>query len=458
MGALTPSQNALHQSDRAAGTVAQSSQGGSSRRRPLATAFVGLLLFMFVYFARPEDWVPGLSHIPLAKIAGIMALLALAGSLGQFRQRIPLEVYLLILLVAQLFAAALLSPVWRGGAMQMTLGFGKLLLIVPLITAVVTTCRRLRWLIFSQAASLSAIAAIVIWKGRLYGGRLAGIVGGSYDDPNDLALAIVLSLPLCLALLFLSRTWMGKLVWSVSMLAMTYAVFLTGSRGGFLALLVVSSVCLWEFAIRGRRRYLLLLAALAGVVFWQAKGEMLAARFQGTFGDTSDTTAASTSSEVRRQLFWRSIEVTGEHPLFGVGPGNFDQISGLWHTTHNSYTLMSAEGGIPALILYLAILWCGFKNLRAASRLVGARTEPGVLARALYASFAGFVIGSAFLSWGYVFLPYILVAYTTPLVSIARKSVAQSLKESARQAINDADLQTQTPQPEILFAPRYLNS
>ena len=39
-----------------------------SRRRPLVGAYVALLLFMFIYCARPEDWIPGLSHAPLAKV------------------------------------------------------------------------------------------------------------------------------------------------------------------------------------------------------------------------------------------------------------------------------------------------------------------------------------------------------------------------------------------------------
>ena len=195
-----------------------------------------------------------------------------------------------------------------------------------------------------------------------------------YADPNDMALGIIILLPLCLALLFLSRNRLWKILWSISMLVMIYAVFLTGSRGGFLALLVVAAVCLWEFAIRGRRRYLLVLAALIGAVLLQSSGGMLVGRFKGTFDVKEDTAAAYGSAQQRQQLFWRSIEVTMEHPLFGVGPGNFDEVSGQWGTTHNSFTLMSSEGGLPALVLYVLILWCGFKNLRA-TKTIGTGTD-----------------------------------------------------------------------------------
>jgi O-antigen ligase len=429
MGALTPNQSISIRAEQAMGSSEASAQRGTSRHQPLVAAYAGLLAFMFVYFARPEDWIPGFYYVPLAKITGILALVALACSIGQFRQRIPREVFFLFLLVGQLFASSLLSPIWRGGSIATTLDFSKILLIVPLITGTVTSSGRLRWLLFSQAVSVAAIAAVVIWKGHQLGGRLEGMLGGNYTDPNDLALAITLSLPLCLALLFLSRTVMGKVFWSVSMLVMAYAVFLTGSRGGFAAFVVVVAICLWEFAIRGRRRYLLLLAALAGVVLWQFAGGMLAARFRGTFDPNDDTTPAYASAQARQQLFWRSIEITKEHPIFGVGPGNFIQVSGLWHTTHNSLTLFSSEAGIPALILYVMILWCGFRNLRATIRLTRGQRELSVLARALYASFWGYLVGSLFLSWAYVFLPYILVGYTAPLRFIARKSVLQAQRD-----------------------------
>jgi putative inorganic carbon (hco3(-)) transporter len=410
----------------------------SLRPKPLVGAYVALLLFMVIYCSRPEDWIPSLSRVPLEKITAFLALLALAFSLRQMRQRLPRETFFLALLIGQLFLSAELSPVWRGGAFKVTLDFGKVLLIVLVIIAAVRTSQRLRILIFTQAVSVLVIATVALWKGRLVSGRLEGVLGGYYSDPNDMALAIVISLPLCLALLFLSRNLFWKTFWAISILVMTYALFLTGSRGGFLALVVAVAVSLWEFAIRGRRRYLLALAALAGVIFWQFSGGVLVGRLKGTFDAQEDTAAANASALARQSLFWRSIEVTKEHPFFGVGPGNFDAVSGQWHTTHNSLTLMSAEGGVPAFILYVLILWCGFKNLSAAKRLARGRTRLRFLAQALLASLAGCAMGSVFLSVGYAFFPYILVAYSAALLSITRESAAQSRKsESARQAATE---------------------
>src|SRR3982074_3327110 len=81
-----------------------------SRHTQLAGAYVSLSLFMVVYCARPQDWIPGLSTAPLAKIAGVLALIAFLLSVGQIRQRLPREVIFLFLLTAQLFATVPMSP------------------------------------------------------------------------------------------------------------------------------------------------------------------------------------------------------------------------------------------------------------------------------------------------------------------------------------------------------------
>ncbi len=404
-------------------------QRPTSRRKPLVGAYVALVLFMVIYCARPEDWIPGLSHVPLAKIAGVLALIGLVFSLPYIRDRFPREVICLFLLIGQLFLASLFSPVWRGGAVMTTLDFAKILLIVVVMITVVNTTTRLRLLIFVQAASVALIAAVTILKGRLLGGRLEGMLGGNYTNPNDLALAMVISLPLCLGLLFMSRNRIWKAAWALGMIAMAYALFLTGSRAGFIALMIAAVVCLWHFAIRGRRRYLLALVPLAGVIFWLSSGNILSRRLKGTVDEKDDAASAYDSAQQRQQLFWRSIDITKEHPLFGVGPGNFAQLSGSWHVPHNTFTQLSSEGGLPALILYLLILWQGFTNVRKARRLASKRSESRLLAGALHASLIGYIVGSVFGSVGYQFFPYILVAYTTVLFLVTKNAALRS-KES----------------------------
>jgi O-antigen ligase len=370
-----------------------------------------------------------LSSVPLAKIAGVLALVAFLLSLDQIRQRLPREVIFVILLTGQLFLTVPMSSVWRGGAFSTTLDFAKVVLIVLVMVMAVNTAPRLRRLLCIQAASVAAISAVAVWKGRVLGGRLEGVLNGNYSNPNDLAVSIVISLPLCLALLFLSKSAVWKAAWALAMVIMVYATLLTGSRAGFITLAITASVCLWEFAIRGRRLYLVSLTCVLVGALLVSSGSTLGDRLRDTFSsDDPSSSTAYTSSQQRQQVLWRSLEITAKHPLFGVGPGNFPIVSGSWHVTHNSYTQMSSEGGIPALIFYAAILWCGFKNLERTRKFSSGNTQVKLLAGALRASLAGFVVGSLFASYAYQFFPYFLVAYTTVLLRIAKGHAAQPKK------------------------------
>jgi hypothetical protein len=427
-----------------------SAQGHTSRRKPLFGVYFALVLFMAVYFARPEDWVPGLSNVPLAKITGFLVLLALVFSLRHIRKRLPREVIYLALLLGQLFLASVLSPVWRGGAFNTMWDFTKVLPIIIVMALVVKTIKQLRWLILIQSASVATIATITIWTGHQFRGRLEGALNGIYGNANDLAIAIAVTAPLCLYFLFRSRSKLGKAVWALAILVMVYAVFLTVSRSGLIALVAATAICLWEFAIRGRRRYMLVAALVAAIAFWIYAGSGVSSRFNAAADSTNaDQASAYESAQQRRELLIQSLRITAEYPLFGIGPGNFPIVSGNWHVTHNSYTQMSSEGGVPALVLYLMIVWRGFSNLAATKRLSRSSEERRILAGALRASLMAFVFGSFFASEAYLFFPYFFVAYTTALYGIsAREAIEKRARDKAEESRHKAP-ETQNELAEI---------
>ncbi|HTE87587.1 MAG TPA: hypothetical protein VK639_01420 [Terriglobales bacterium] len=175
-------------------------------REPLGGAYFCLTLFFLVYCARPEDWIPGLHVIPLAKITGVLALLGFVFSRGRSRrglQSLPRESLYLLLMIALLFISAVLSPVWRGGAFSRTLDFSKVLFAWVLTFLVITNLDRLRRIMFIETASVAVISVVSILKSHSHY-RLRGVLGGIYSNPNDLAFAIVLSLP------FVSRSCCGR--------------------------------------------------------------------------------------------------------------------------------------------------------------------------------------------------------------------------------------------------------
>ena len=380
----------------------------------MMTAYVGVFLFMLVYFGRPEDWVPGLARIPIAKIVAIIPIIGFLFSIREFR-RLPREVIYLLLLFGHLCFTIPFSPIWRGGAFQRVLEFSKVVPIVVVMTMAVTTLTRLRRLLFVQTASVGAVVAVTLLKGSYARGRLSGVIQGTYVNPNELALAIVITLPLAMAFLLRTRKGLRKVIWGPIVVTMIFGVLKTVSRAGFLALLVAVAVCLWEFALKGRRLYLVVLTGMLGLVLCLSSIGPLRTRLSGTFNPQDNLGSAYGSAEARRYLLRRSLEVTAQHPLWGVGPGNFQIVSGFWEVTHNSYTQLSSEAGIPALLLYLMILCRAFANIRAVKREPGAPAENLLFAGALRASLVGYLVGSFFDSLAFEFFPYFLVAYTTAL-------------------------------------------
>ncbi len=406
------------------------------QREPLAGAFFWLSAFYIVYCARPEDWIPGLMYIPLAKISGIFALLGLLMSAGKTKRGfrdLPREAFYFLAIICLLFVSALLSPVWRGGAFMKTLDFCKAFIAWVLTFLLVTSFTRLRRIIFIQSASVAVITVVSLVKGRSHP-RLEGVIGGIYSNPNDLGFAIVLSLPFCFAFLLSTRSIPRKLAWVGSMLAMCTALFMTASRSAFIELMVTGAVCLWLFGIKGKRIHLVALAAVVALVVGVAAGGRLKDRFFAISASNIQNDvdeSAYGSFEQRRALMILSAETILRYPQ-GIGLGNFTVYSGMWREVHVSYLQIGAEGGIAALVFYLLFFSRGFSNLRRVRRMPIHDAETDLFSGALFASLIGFLVGALFAPEAYQYFPYFAVAYSSVLVAIARESERSALPDSAK--------------------------
>jgi O-antigen ligase len=403
------------------------------KKEVLAGAFFWLSAFYFVYCARPGDWIPGLGYVPLAKITGICAFLGLLASLGKTRRGfkdLPREAVYLIFMIMLLFAGAFLSPVWKGGAFFRTLDFSKVAVAWVLTFLLVTTFERLRRVIFIQAGSVAIIGVVSILKSR-GSDRLEGILGGIYSNPNDLAFAMVLSLPFCLAFMLQTDKGIRKFFWLVCMLMMCGALFLTASRGGFITLVVAGTVCLWHFGVKGKRFYLIVATGFLGLILAVTAGGKLKDRFLAMSGeDIGSRTEQSAygSFEERRELMVIALHGMARYPLFGVGSHNFANFSGLWREVHMTYLQIGVEGGIPALIFYLLFFARGFKNLRLIRKAKNLPPEHKLFTGALHSSLVGFVVGALFAPEAYQYFPYFSVAYTSVLLALTQtKEQAPSL-------------------------------
>lgn len=390
-------------------------------KRGSKLAFRALLLFSFLYYARPEDVIPGMAAIPVGKIVGGIALIGLiAGLLGKkAKTKFPLELKLLLLLFAHLILTIPFA-FWRMGALSTVFDkFSKGVIVALLVALVVQTVDELRKLLWVQAAAVAFMVLLTDLVHPAQGGRMGGLLGGIFENPNDLAINIAINWPLCLAFLFAARGALRKGLWGLGLLAMLYAVVATYSRSGSIALLVSLTVCVWEFAIRGKRLHLLIVAgilAIGGASVMVATPHYLTRMKSIVQGDIQGAGDRG-SWEARRELLDQSIGLTMRHPLLGVGPGNFPAATGTWRVVHNTYTEFGAEAGLPAVFLFCMILMLSFRNIRRVRKSALYRENPQVqlFASAMWASLAAYLVGAAFASTEYTLFPYYMMAYTSAL-------------------------------------------
>jgi O-antigen ligase len=333
---------------------------------------------------------------------------------------VPKEGKLLLVLIGLMFVSGILSPIWKGGAINHTIDFSKVWIAWMLTFLLITSFERLRTIIQIQAASVAVICAISIIKGYQQP-RLEGVIGGIYSNPNDLAFAIVLTLPFLLAFLVTSKSALKKCLWVLGMLIMLAALFLTASRAGFLNLVISGTVTLWHFGIKGRRPGLIAGVVLSGVLLLAVAGGKLYDRFEALGGDSTTDESAYGSYQDRMFLMERAVDGIIHYPLFGLGANNFLTYSLIWHEVHMTYLQMGVEGGIPALIVYLMFIRCGFKNLKIMRRATDLDEHTVLFVGALHSSLIGFVVGACFAPEAYQFFSYFAVAFTATLL--------QTLKE-----------------------------
>jgi O-antigen ligase len=390
---------------------------------PTKFAFFWLSAFFVVYCARPEDWVPGLGYIPCAKVTAILAMWGLFNAMGKTKRKIkdvPKEGKLLFLLIGLLFLSSFLSPIWKGGAVNHTIDFAKVSVAWILTFLLITSFDRLRKIIFIQAVSVAVICAISIIKGHNQP-RLEGVIGGIYSNPNDLAFAVVLTLPFALAFLITSKGALKKALWLLAMLIMLATLFLTASRAGFVDLIISGTVTLWHFGIKGKRYGLIAGVLLSAALLGVAAGGKLYSRVKALEGDSTTDESAYGSYRDRMYLMKRALVGIEHYPVLGMGTNNFISYSQNWHEVHMTYLQIAVEGGIPCMIVYLMFFQCGFKNLRTMRKARDLDEHTVLFVGALHSSLIGFAVGACFAPEAYQFFPYFAVAFTSTLL--------QTLKE-----------------------------
>jgi putative inorganic carbon (HCO3(-)) transporter len=217
---------------------------------------------------------------------------------------------------------------------------------------------------------------------------------GVFEDPNDTGLLLVTLLPLMAAkAVFLNKGLIARLVPAATSACLVYGVYLTNSRGTFVALLGSIS---YFFILKYRSVKGLVAAALGGFLLITVGPSRMAS-----------VTSADDAAMERVYAWIEALWAFYLYPFFGLGPKHWAD----WHhkTTHNSFVLAFVENGFVAYVCWLAVI---IIPLYAVSR--GAFTCEDDRRRNEYAAYAaclaGVMLSIFFISRTYVLIPYFITA------------------------------------------------
>ena len=252
---------------------------------------------------------------------------------------------------------------------------------------------------------------------------------------NFLGIAEALTIPYIAALFVTRRSVLETSLLVATVISMTWMLMLTASRSGSLDV-VLSGALTWFLVLRGNSRGRLIGAAmalalvvalcLAPQVFWERLGTI----WGGADVSTNEVVASAQESEENHlTVLARSLEYTREHPVFGLGLGNFVVANGTelglpsaWIGTHNTFTEISSEAGVPALLLFVGLLITALRNIQKISKTLAHNPEAQelkLIARATQASLLSFAFGALFAHLGYEYYLFYLVGIGVGIQHIA---------------------------------------
>jgi len=335
--------------------------------------------------------------------------------------------------------------------------FWKVIALFVFVLLIVEKKLHIDMVLWGVALSVGFYANLEALKFILSGGHheIAGLPGHVLTDRNELSLAFVMTLPICLYLLaeYGKRSQIVKLGLIGTMALLVFAVIGTQSRGGFVSLLAIGA---YLFVKSDRKGLLALVAAVLILAISGIVTSEWTSRMDSIQGANED------SSFMGRVVAWKlSFILAMDNPFFGGGfkaletkfvndelIKSFFQYSWFYtgdtlpppfaRAAHSVYFQVLGDHGFGGLAIYLACLIGAFRKAAKAARAI--REAHGAvwlsnLASMIQLSIFAFALGGAALSFAYFDLIFTLFALT--IVIETRLVPAELRRIAAQRPSND---------------------
>ena len=400
----------------------------------LAQPMVGVLAFDWISFMNPQQdaWGSFGSGLPWAQLS------VLATIIGCFvthePKRLPingmtvlLAIFMVICTTSAIFALGPASTVnfWY-------FLFIKSFFFMLIAAGLLTDRRRIHALVWVMAISLGFYGI----KGGVFtiltGGNnhVVGAGNSVLGDNNQLAVALLISLPLMNYLRLQSQHHIIRVGLMAAMVLTLFAIVGTYSRGALIALTAVTLFLWWN----SKSKF------ITGIML--AIGLALAIGFMPSQWVARMTTIShyqkSDSAESRITVWREAFGMAMARPLTGVGfratatPEVIHQFypSATPRAVHSIWFEVLSQTGFPGFFVWVSMQIMGVINIRRIRRL--ARGDPSRawaddLARMAEVSMIAYLVGGSFLSLGYYDMYFTLLIILASVPAVLKAPVKAAM-------------------------------
>ncbi len=390
--------------------------------------FALLLLYVILVYLRPFEYLQyreTFRDVPLLPVLmGVMliAWLPVQGK-GFDAPQYGLMLGLLFCIPISLISGAR----WWSGALNAFIDFIPVVVLFTVTATLSNSPRRLRQMFFVLAAVSGVIAWHGIdqiqdgigWSGALLNSERITYVG-FLNDPNDLAMAFLIALPMTLSFVRREGSKLLGLAGLTASAMILYGLYLTNSRGAMLGL--AAMLTLYSLLRHGWRRSMFVVPVLLVALIYASPSRV------------SDILVDEESASNRIEYWYEGFDILKQYPLLGVGKGEFVEHNSN-RTAHNSFVLAAAELGMIGYFFWLSLVALSTMMMVALVRAPPPEPTPGSpqpaggenswsehqrLARILLYALTGCLVAAFFLSRTYVILLYVLLAMNVGLYQSSR--------------------------------------
>ncbi|GAB4345917.1 MAG: hypothetical protein Kow0099_26660 [Candidatus Abyssubacteria bacterium] len=346
-------------------------------RSPNRSNYLGLwliILYMFLEYVRPQSFIPGLAYLRIPMFVQIAIMLALLRSNVarlKSKESVMFLVFVCLMMLHIPLATNNYLAYWttRTMALQFVVFLG--------IIGFLDTYEK-----FDKVLTFWVIVAVLCAaKGYYEGGRIPN--SSFLGDENDFSLFLNMMVPLAFFKGYTASKKSAKLLFYGGVVVLIMGTVSSLSRGGFVGLLSPVLYCWWKSAHKLRSAFVALIVG----------GLLVAYAIPDSYWDemrtiTEEGTTEGTGSH--RIYMWKGAwAMFLEHPLAGVGPGNFpvrfgeyEPPGGLhgrseaWRAVHSVYFTLLPELGLAGCLLFFGMLWTNLKERRHLRKAIEGLNAP----------------------------------------------------------------------------------